>query len=82
MLFAGSGEIYGETNLVAQSSTYKNPQSLYGIAKSCSFNCVKVYREAYELNCVTGILFNHESILRSDQFVTKKIIKNAINKVS
>ena len=78
IFFAGSGEIYGETNLGASSSTPPNPQSPYGIAKSCSFNCVKFYREVYKLNCVTGILFNHESILRSDQFVTQKIIKNAV----
>jgi len=78
LFFAGSGEIYGETNIAASSSTLPNPQSPYGIAKSCSFNCVKFYREVYKLNCVTGILFNHESILRSEQFVTKKIIKNAL----
>tara|TARA_E500000331_G_scaffold97991_1_gene94759 strand:+ start:204 stop:1157 length:954 start_codon:yes stop_codon:yes gene_type:complete len=78
LFFAGSGEIYGETNIAASISTLPNPHSPYGIAKSCSFNCVKFYREIYKLNCVTGILFNHESILRSDQFVTKKIIKNAL----
>ena len=78
MFFAGSGEIYGETNIAASSSTLPNPHSPYEIAKSCSFNCVKFYREVYKLNCVTGILFNHESILRSEQFVTKKIIKNAL----
>ena len=78
MFFAGSGEIYGETNLAATCSTPPNPQSPYGIAKACSLNYIKFYREVYKLNCVSGILFNHESILRSDQFVTKKIIKNAL----
>ncbi|WP_269611696.1 GDP-mannose 4,6-dehydratase [Prochlorococcus marinus] len=78
IFFAGSGEIYGETNLAAKRSTPPNPQSPYGIAKACCLNYVKFYREVYKLNCVSGILFNHESILRSDQFVTKKIIKNAL----
>ena len=78
IFFAGSGEIYGETKSAATSSTPPNPKSPYGIAKACSLNYVKFYREVYKLNCVTGILFNHESCLRSDQFVTKKIIKNAL----
>ena len=78
MFFAGSGEIYGETHSAASSYTPPNPQSPYGIAKTCSLSCVKFYREVYKLNCVSGILFNHESIIRSDQFITKKIVKNAL----
>ena len=78
LFFASSGEIYGETNIAASISTNHNPQSPYGIAKASSFKYVKFYRENYKLNAVSGILFNHESILRSEQFVTKKIILNAI----
>ena len=78
LFFASSGEIYGETNLAASISTPQNAKSPYGIAKACSLNYVKFYRDVYKLNCVSGILFNHESILRSEQFVTKKIITNAI----
>lgn len=78
LFFANSGEIYGETVKPASNSTPLNPKSPYGIAKACSLNYVRFYRETYNLNSVSGILFNHESILRPDKFVTKKIILNAI----
>ena len=50
----------------------------YGIAKLCSYNLVKMYREIHNIKCVTGIFFNHESALRNKKFVTHKIIEAAI----
>tara|TARA_Y100001968_G_scaffold333684_1_gene398363 strand:- start:866 stop:1786 length:921 start_codon:yes stop_codon:yes gene_type:complete len=78
LFFAGSSEIFGETNTAADIEHSTKPVSPYGQAKETSFNLVKMYRELYALQCVTGILFNHESNLRSQQFVTQKIIQGAI----
>ena len=52
-----------------------NPISPYAIAKLSSYYYVKMYRNSYNLFASNGILFNHESPLRGDQFVTKKIVK-------
>tara|TARA_Y100001968_G_scaffold319849_1_gene351978 strand:+ start:233 stop:1192 length:960 start_codon:yes stop_codon:yes gene_type:complete len=79
MFFAGSSEIFGHTEKAACIDTRHQPRSPYGVGKQASFNLVKIYRESFGLNCVTGILFNHESSLRKDNFVTKKIIKSAID---
>lgn len=76
--FAGSSEIFGNTLLPATISSLRMPLSPYGIAKSAAFDLVKLYRDTYDLNCVTGILFNHESSYRSSDFVTHKIINAAI----
>lgn len=51
------------------------PQSPYAIAKLASHHLVRLYRESYGLKCCSGILFNHESPRRGDNFVTQKIIK-------
>jgi len=48
------------------------------LAKYQTYEMVKLYRDFYNLNAVTGILFNHESYLRNEQFVSHKIIKSAI----
>ena len=56
----------------------RRPLSPYAHAKEASFNLVKQYRELYNINCVTGVLFNHESTLRTDKFVVPKIIKGAL----
>ena len=53
-----------------------NPQSPYGVSKASSFWLTKIFREWYEIKCCSGILFNHESPLRSNEFVTKKIINH------
>jgi len=75
--FAGSSEIYGNTVNPATIDTVRSPRSPYAIAKDSSLNAVKLYREAYGIRCVTGILFNHESSLRPKSFVTRKIIDGA-----
>jgi len=78
IFFAGSSEIFGNTNHKACLNHRQQPSSPYGIAKQTSLNLVKLYRDFHNLNCVTGILFNHESPLRSKHFVTQKIITEAI----
>jgi GDPmannose 4,6-dehydratase len=76
---AGSGEAFGnyEEKLINEESCFR-PLSPYAVAKASSSMLVKSYRESYNINCCTGHLFNHESYLRSEKFVTKKIILSAI----
>ena len=77
IFFAGSSEMFGSTEEAATVEHQQKPMSPYGIAKQTTFNIVKLYREIHKINCVTGILFNHESHLRNDNFVIPKIIKSA-----
>lgn len=75
---AGSSECFGDTeNSLVNESTRFKPVSPYGVAKSAAFWQVDNYRKAYNLFSVTGILFNHESSLRPERFVTRKIIAAA-----
>ena len=76
--FAGSSEIFGNTPMPATIHSPRQPLSPYAIAKDASFNTVQVYRQAYGMKCVTGILFNHESPYRSSTFVTRKIVDGAL----
>lgn len=78
VFFAGSSEIFGETKSKANINHLHRPTNPYGIAKQTSYNLVNMYRNSYNLKCVTGILFNHESPLRNDHFVTQKIISEAL----
>lgn len=73
---AGSSECFGNTEgHPADEETTFRPRSPYAVAKATAFWEVANYREAYDLFACTGILFNHESPLRPERFVTKKIIK-------
>jgi GDPmannose 4,6-dehydratase len=75
---AGSSECFGDTGtLAADESTPFRPRSPYGVAKAAAFWQVANYREAYQLHASTGILFNHESPLRPERFVTQKIVAAA-----
>lgn len=78
LYFAGSSEMFGQTSTPASVATPRTPLSPYAIAKDASFNTVRLYRQAYGLNCVNGILFNHESPWRASTFVTRKIIDGAV----
>ena len=78
IFFAGSSEIYGNVITRAKVNDPKYPKSPYALAKQTSMNFVEFYREIYKLNCVTGVLFNHESSLRPNNFITQKIITGAI----
>lgn len=75
---AGSSECFGNTGGVpADEDTPFRPRSPYAVAKATAFWEVANYREAYHLFACTGILFNHESPLRPERFVTQKIVKSA-----
>jgi GDPmannose 4,6-dehydratase len=75
---AGSSECFGDTGgAPADETTSFHPRSPYAVAKSAAHWEVANYREAYSLFACTGILFNHESPLRPERFVTRKIIASA-----
>jgi GDPmannose 4,6-dehydratase len=76
---AGSSECFGDTEgRAANEQTPFRPQSPYAVAKSTAHWLVANYRLAYGLHACTGILFNHESPLRPERFVTKKIVAAAV----
>ena len=79
LFFAGSGEIFGETVIHATKDSKADPKSPYAVGKYESMLLVKLYRDYFGLNCKTGILFNHESSLRSKNFFTSKLINGAID---
>lgn len=71
---AGSSECFGEVEGgIADESTPFRPRSPYGAAKAAAHFMVANYREGYGIYACTGILFNHESELRPERFVTRKI---------
>ena len=75
---AGSSDCFGNTGGVAADElTLFHPRSPYAVAKSTAYWAVANYREAYNLFACTGILFNHESPLRPERFVTRKIVTTA-----
>jgi GDPmannose 4,6-dehydratase len=72
--FAGSSEMFGKVRETPQrESTPFHPRSPYGISKVAGFQLSMNYREAYDMFCCNGILFNHESPRRGLEFVTRKI---------
>jgi len=71
---ASSSEMFGNSSIDLQNEeTPFKPQSPYACAKLFSFHITKVYREAYNMFASNGILFNHESPRRGENFVTRKI---------
>ena len=71
---ASTSELYGKVEEVPQSETTPfHPYSPYAVAKQYGFWIVKEYRDAYNMFCCSGILFNHESERRGETFVTRKI---------
>lgn len=75
---AGSSECFGDTgDTPANEQTAFAPRSPYAVAKSTAKWLINSYRESYGLYACTGILFNHESPLRPERFVTQKIIAGA-----
>ncbi len=75
---AGSGQFFGDNKKNSYNIHSKiEPKSPYGISKAAAFWLTKTYRENFNIFCCTGILFNHESPLRSKEFVTKKIVDTA-----
>jgi GDPmannose 4,6-dehydratase len=75
---AASSEVFGDINGVAADETTPfSPRSPYAVAKATAFWEVANYREAYGIFACSGILFNHDSPLRPERFVTQKIVASA-----
>lgn len=73
---ASTSELYGQVQTVPQNErTPFYPRSPYGAAKAYAFHITVNYREAYDMHASNGILFNHESPLRGETFVTRKITR-------
>ncbi len=76
--FAGSSEMFGKVHETPQTeTTVFHPRSPYGISKVAGFDLTRNYREAYQMFCCSGILFNHEGPRRGFEFVTRKITSGA-----
>ncbi|NJC88975.1 MAG: GDP-mannose 4,6-dehydratase [Desulfuromonas sp.] len=76
---AGSSECFGNTDgQAADEHTPFQPRSPYAVAKASAHWLVANYRESYGLYACTGILFNHESLLRPKRYVTQKIVQSAL----
>ncbi len=77
---AGTSEMFGKVLQIPQNElTSFNPKSPYGVAKVYAHWITVNYREAYKIFACNGILFNHESPLRGETFVTKKVVKALCN---
>ena len=77
---ASSSEMFGDCKTKPQNeNTRLDPESPYGVSKLFAYHIVKNYRKSFNIFASNGILFNHESPLRGDFFVTKKIIKGLVN---
>ena len=75
---ASTSELYGKVHEVPQNEeTPFYPRSPYGVAKLYAFWITKNYREAYGIYACNGILFNHESPIRGETFVTRKITRGS-----
>jgi len=75
---ASSSECFGNTFQPANEWTPFNPRSPYAAAKAAAHWIVSNYREAYNIFACSGILFNHDSPLRPERFVTQKIVSAAV----
>ena len=71
---ACSSEMFGKVQEIPQTeNTPFYPRSPYGVSKTASYYMAKVYREAYDMKIYCGILFNHESERRGEEFLSKKV---------
>lgn len=70
---ASSSELFGNMPPPQNESTPFRPESPYGVAKVAAYHATRLYRDAYGIFAVNGILFNHESERRGEEFVTRKI---------
>lgn len=77
---ASSSEMYGRVEACPiGAKTLFNPVSPYAVSKVAAHQTVRAYRDSYSLYAVSGILFNHESVLRKSGFFTRKLIESAID---
>jgi GDPmannose 4,6-dehydratase len=72
---AASSEMFGSTPPPQRESSPFAPRSPYGVAKATSYWMTRMYREAYGMFAVNGIMFNHESPRRGETFVTRKVTR-------
>ncbi len=78
MFYAASSHVFGDPEESVQDETTPfNPICIYGITKAAAVQACRFYRQAHGIFCSVGILYNHESPLRSARFVTKKIVEAA-----
>lgn len=70
---ASTSELFGDTPAPQNEASIMNPRSPYAAAKKYAYDMVRIYREAYGLFACNGIMFNHESSYRGQEFVTRKI---------
>ena len=76
---ASSSEMYGRVKTMPITlETPMHPISPYGVSKMASYFMITTYRESYDLFVCNGVLFNHESYLRSNNFFVKKVIRDSI----
>ncbi len=80
LFYAASSHVFGEAReKIQDENTPINPSCIYGITKAAGLALCKLYRSRHGIFSATGILYNHESVLRAEHFVSKKIIKGAID---
>ncbi|MEO7164221.1 MAG: GDP-mannose 4,6-dehydratase [Bdellovibrionia bacterium] len=80
LFYAGSSHIFGNPKESPQTEeTPFNPGSEYGITKAAGIHCCRMYRKKYGIFAACGILYNHESSFRKENFLSKKLIKAALN---
>lgn len=72
---ASSSEMFGSAPAPQSETTPMQPCSPYGVSKLAGYHLAKIYREAYKMHVSNGILFNHESPMRGEDFVTRKITR-------
>lgn len=75
---ASSSEMFGSSKPPQNEETNFEPCSPYGVAKLAAYQMARVYRDSYGVQVSNGILFNHESPLRGEDFVTQKIVHNVV----
>jgi len=74
---ASTSELFGNSPSPQGIHTAFSPESPYAVSKLSAHELIRLWREAYGLQAISGILFNHESYRRGENFVTKKIVRNA-----
>ena len=80
LFYAASSHIFGKpTDEPQDENTLINPLAIYGITKASGMYLCRMYRSVHHVFASVGILYNHESWLRGEQFVSQKIVKGAIN---
>lgn len=80
LFYAGSSHVFGEPATEYQDeSTPINPVCAYGISKAAGIYACRFYRNTHSVFASSGILYNHESSLRDERFISQKIIRGAIN---